>query len=119
MMACVHGEINSRADFHRVLGEATDVVRGFLAQSPNDDVMLRIQTETEAMKDWTTGGCEPTQDERSSIDIGLVAVRELDGAPGVGQDFLEKLHIMNSYIEDWPTDEEAASATDDDFFNAE
>jgi hypothetical protein len=112
-MAGVYGEIDSRADFHRVLGEATDIVRGILAQSPNDDVMLRIQMELEAMGKWTADGREPSQDERTIIDIGLVAVRELDGAPGVGQDFLDKLHVLNSYFEDWPTDQEAAGATDD------
>jgi hypothetical protein len=118
-MAGVYGEINSRADFHRILGEATDVVRGILAQSPKDEVMLRIQMELEAMANWTAGGREPSEEERSSIDIGLVAVRELEGVPWVDQNFLDKLHVLNSYFEDWPTDEQAASATDDDFFDSE
>jgi hypothetical protein len=118
-VAGVYGEINSRADFHRALGEATDIVRGILAQSPDDAVMLRIQMELEAMGKWTADGREPSPDERGSIDIGLVAVRELDGEPGGPQDFLDKLYALNSYFEDWPTDEEAASATDDDFFDAE
>ena len=116
-MAGVYGEINSRADFHRVLGEATDIAQSLLAQSPKDAVMLRIQMELEAMDKWTAGGREPSAEERGRIDIGLVAVRELEDAPGVGQDFLDKLHALNSYFEDWPTDQQAASATDEDFFN--
>jgi hypothetical protein len=34
-MAGVYGEINSRADFHRVLNEALDITHPILAKQPN------------------------------------------------------------------------------------
>ena len=35
------------------------------------------------------------------------------------QAFADQLKILNHYFEDWPTDDQAANATDDDFFDAE
>ncbi|MGA9485093.1 MAG: hypothetical protein WBV48_24450, partial [Candidatus Acidiferrales bacterium] len=61
-------------------------------------------------------GRTPTEGERRSIDVGLVAAREFDGAKGELNNLAEKLFSLNNYFEDWPTDEEAASATDEDFF---
>jgi len=110
-MAGDYGEINSRADFHRVLGEATGIARRLLEGSPGYEVMLRIVTELEAMKQWTEGGRQPTDDERHRIDVGLVAVRELDGAGGEWQELAQKLFALDSYFEDWPTDEQAAGSS--------
>jgi hypothetical protein len=33
------------------------------------------------------------------------------------QALVPKLYALNNYFEDWPTDDEAANATDDDFFD--
>jgi hypothetical protein len=118
-MAGVYGEIDSRAGFHRVLREATDIVRQRAAQAPNDPVMRRVAPQLDAMKRWTDGGREPTEDERRSIDVGLVSARELDGAEGEMKDLSDKLDVLNNYFEAWPTDAEASSATDDDFFDAD
>ena len=117
-MAGVYGEINSRADFHRVLGEATATVRGMLAASPRNPVMERIQKQLQAMARWTENRREPTESERRNIDVSLIAARELaeDGETGK---LAERLSCLNNYFEDWPTDEEARSATDDDFFEDE
>ena len=49
-MAGVYGAINSRADFHRVLGEAIESERNFLARMPNDWAMLRIETQIAAVQ---------------------------------------------------------------------
>ena len=68
---------------------------------------------------WTANGRVPPQDERESISIGLLAARELEntGDPQI-DDLHDKLESLHNYFEDWPTDDQAASATDDDFFDA-
>jgi hypothetical protein len=118
-MAGVYGEIDSRADYHRVLREAADIARRILAQSPGYSVMQRIDKELDAMNRWTEGGRDPSASERTSIDVGLIAVRELEGATGEAAELADKLSPLNNYFEDWPTDEQAANATDDDFFDEE
>ena len=75
-MAGEYGEINSRTDYHRVLGEATDIARSILARTPSDATMQRINKQLEAMKRWTGNGRKPTENERRNIDVGLVAARE-------------------------------------------
>jgi hypothetical protein len=113
-MAGVYGEINSRKDFDRVLQQATALVRKILAHGPNP-VMQRIAKQLDAMKRWSDGGRKPTDNERRNIDVGLVAAREFDGETGEIGELATKLFSLNNYFEDWPTDAEAASATDEDF----
>ncbi|MGA7917645.1 MAG: hypothetical protein WCA00_20595 [Candidatus Acidiferrales bacterium] len=115
-MAGVYGEINSRIDFHRVLNDATVLARSILARAPQHPAMERIEKQLDAMKRWSASSRTPTDGERRSIDVGLVAAREFDGATGDLQQLAEKLFALNNYFEDWPTDEKAARATDDDFF---
>jgi hypothetical protein len=118
VMAGVYGEINSRVDYRRVLNEVTLFMRTLGRNSHGTThPMQRIQKELGAMKRWTENGRVPTDAERHSIDVGLIAVREFDGATGKLGEFAQKLSALNNYFEDWPTDHAAASATDDDFWN--
>jgi hypothetical protein len=116
-MAGVYGEINSKSDYQRVLREASSIVIRVLEGTPNDGTMQGVRKQLEAMKRWTDGGRKPSEIERRNIDIGLVAARELSDATGELSDLAQKLCALNNYFEDWPTDAEAASATDDDFFD--
>jgi len=118
-MAGAYGEINSKADFHRVLGEATEIARRIPARTPDNGTMQRIQKQLDAMKRWTEKGRKPTDGERRNIDVGLVAAREFSGETGDLDELAQKLFALNNYFEDWPTDEEAASATDEDFLDDE
>src|ERR1051326_9214221 len=77
-MAGVYGEINSRDDFFRLIDEARAITGGMLKAQPRNWTIESIDTQLDAMKRWTAGGRVPTQDERKSIKIGLLAVRELD-----------------------------------------
>lgn len=63
----------------------------------------------------TTPVFETSEAERESIDIGLRASRELEG-DNEAYPWAQLLYSLDAYIEDWPTDNEAAAATDDDFF---
>lgn len=116
-MAGVYGEIDSRSDFHRVLGEALAITRIILMSTPQHATLQRIEKQLNAMKRWSASGRLPTDGERRNIDVGLIAARELDGGTGDLSRLAEKLFALNNYFEDWPTDEKAASAADDDFFD--
>ncbi len=118
-MAGVYGEINSRVDFNRVLHDASIIARGILTRTPQDATMQRILKQLDAMARWNSNGRTPTDGERRSVDVGLIAAREFDGATGELNELAEKLFSLNNYFEDWPTDEEAASATDEEFFEDE
>jgi hypothetical protein len=119
-MAGEYGEIDSRNDFFRVLGECQKICGDILRVQPKNQIIEVIDTELDAMWRWTQNDREPTEDERKSIDIGLIAVRELENSGDPTIDALaDKLGALNNYFEDWPTDDEAANATDDDFFDRE
>jgi hypothetical protein len=76
-MAGAYGEINSKVDYDRVLRKSTDIVRRILGRTPNNLIMHHILKELDAMRRWTQDGREPSHRERSSIDVGLIAAREL------------------------------------------
>lgn len=116
-MAGVYGEINSKIDYRRVLREATEVATRTLARTPNNAIMQGINKQLAAMKRWTDSGRKPTEIERRNIDVSLIAARELSDETGEVGDLAKKLFALNNYFEDWPTDAEAASATDEDFFD--
>jgi hypothetical protein len=111
-MAGVYGEINSRADYHRLLRQATHFA---VSQSPSDTTMQQIRKQLDAMRLCTDNDREPSEKERRSLNVGLIAARELDIATGKAKDLANKLHALHNYFEDWPTDEQAASANDDFF----
>jgi hypothetical protein len=116
-MAGMYGEIDSRKDFERVLKVALSTAKKLLAASRQADTLRPVEAQLEAMQRWSAHGRVPTDDERESIDVGLIAARELEnsGDPTVDR-FREELQWLNNYFEDWPSDDEAANATDDDFF---
>jgi len=95
--------IKSRSDFERVLSETIRLVRRLNIESPGYPTFEIILRQLEAMAAWTASGRTPAQDERESIDIGLIAVRELDNDPDPRiQDLATRLHELNAYFEDWP-----------------
>ena len=48
--------------------------------------------------------------------MGLRASRELEGESGT-YNWTRDIYVLDAYIADWPSDEKAASATDDDFWD--
>lgn len=95
--------INSRSDFFRVLEQTLDEARSFSEKAPGFAPMELIVMQLEAMQSWTAGGREPTLEERKRIDIGPIAIRELEPAEDEEQDeFQLRLHELNGYFEDWP-----------------
>lgn len=117
-MAGVYGEIGSRADFFRVLGEALGISIKLSGSGGAKSPFGPIEQQLLAIDRWTANGRTPTRAERESLDMGLRAVRELSdtGDPGIDA-FAGKIQALHNYVEDWPSDEKAAAATDDDFFD--
>jgi hypothetical protein len=114
-VAGIYGKIDSREAFYRVLGEARESVLGILTQWPEDGTMQLIFEELDAMRRWCDGGREPSDNQRGSINVGLIAARDLSKAKGKTGELVQKLFALNNYFEDWPTDAEAASAKDENF----
>ena len=112
-MAGEYGEIDSRVGYYRVLEEAIDLVQNILTRRPDDEMMQLIFEELNAMRRWSADERIPTDEERGSINVGLVAVRKLSEATGEEGALVRKLFALNNYFEDWPTDHEAATAKDD------
>jgi hypothetical protein len=117
-MGGVYGDINSRADFFRVLQETARTSKELQARSPQDPTIAAIDAQLDAVKHWTDGGREPPAEARKSLDMGLRAIRELSetGDPAMDK-FTNQVQILHNYFEDWPSDQTAANATDDDFFD--
>ena len=117
-MSGVYGAINSRDDFFATLDRTLHEAQKYYVAQPGDTAQVKILAQLKAMKQMTAGGRTPTETERASIDIGLIAVREFEETndPDLAQ-FAQDLGILNNYFEDWPTDEQAANATDDDFWD--
>ena len=116
-MAGVYGTINSRADFFAALDRAIAEGKVFQAKYAGEATIDAIVRQLEAVKSWSANGRTPTEAERESIDIGARAARELEGDVETYH-WSRLLYSLDAYIEDWPSDHEAASATDDDFWDS-
>jgi len=115
-MGGVYGEINSRADFERVLQEAADIAARILAGGRNP-VIEAVAGQLAWMARACGGGREPPEDERGKVNVDLIAVRELDADRDDDSGHVaRKLYVLDSYFREWPADEQAASATDADIW---
>lgn len=95
--------ILTTADFHAELEKALQTARDLCASVPEYEVYERIRRELEAMSEWTAGGRTPTVEERKRIDIGLVAVRELEPPSDAAmEEFCGHLHRLNYAVDFWP-----------------
>ncbi len=116
-MGGVYGKIDSRDDFLRTLAEARVITRRLLDLQPESSIIERVDAQLEAMQSWSADGREPTKAERKSIQIGLIAVRELDAdRDDDSGELAQLLYGLNNYFDDWPTDAAAVSATDADYW---
>ncbi|HRI66248.1 MAG TPA: hypothetical protein PK156_18500 [Polyangium sp.] len=95
--------LTNRADFFDVLDKTHLEAVKIAANGPGFGPMQSIADQLERMKSLTANGRKPTEDERDSITIGLIAVRELEppSSEAMG-DFLDRLHELNGYFREWP-----------------
>jgi hypothetical protein len=117
-LAGVYGKINSRADFAIALHRAIADGRVLQAKYLKDGTIGAILRQLECGQRWTANGRTPTDGERASIDIATRAAREFEGDDETYQ-WSRSLYSLDAYIADWPSDDEASTATDDDFWDSE
>jgi hypothetical protein len=116
-MGGVYGEINSRTAFERVLGEAVGIAKRILGSGRNPVIEVVVE-QLHVMARASEGGREPSEAERRTVNVGLIAVRELDADRQDDSGLLAgKLYALDNYFREWPTDEQATSATDADFWH--
>jgi hypothetical protein len=116
-MGGVYGKIDSRDDFFRTLGEARAIAQRLLDLQPKNVVIARVDAQLDAMQRLGDDGREPTKAERETIQIGLIAVRELDAERDDDSGDLAKLLFgLQNYVDDWPTDAAAERSTDADYW---
>lgn len=97
--------IRTRQEFFEALEQARAEAERLAARTPGFRPYEAILEQLEAMQGWTAGGRTPTDEERDSISIGLIAVRELDPEPDPAMDtFIHRLHELNGYFAEWPPD---------------
>jgi len=106
-MSGEYGTIASRAAFREELRRAIAMASKLVAKYPAHPAFQVIGKQLDVMQK-TTDGRDPSEDERQSIDVGLVVVRELEGWRE--EDVFElgqAIHPLAAFYEDWPTDEDA------------
>lgn len=97
--------INSRADFFKVLDQATAEIKKRVAAAPGLQTWDVLDMQLDAMKRWTDQGRTPIQQERDRITIGTIAVRELEPAyDKPTYQLTQWLHELNGYFVEWPPD---------------
>ncbi len=95
--------LGNRKDFFDCLEQTRIEAEALAARVPGFPPYRSIAAQLAAMQSMTANGRTPTEDERDSITIGLLAVRELEPTddPVLG-DFIDRLHELNGYFREWP-----------------
>ena len=97
--------LRKRKDFFEVLDETRREAEALAQQMRGFQPMRSIADQLAAMQTMTAGGRTPTEDERDSISIGLIAVRELEPATDAQlASFTARLHELEGYFREWPAD---------------
>lgn len=107
-----YGDLDSRAAFRARVAELVKTSAAMAKKHADlGDPISAIHEELQAMQRATANGRDPSQDEREGLESGLIAIRELEGAPDEDvTDLADAIHPVVAFFEDWPTDEEAAAA---------
>lgn len=101
--------IETRAEFFEVLDATLAQAKAKATAVPAFGLYANMVAQLLAMREWSANGRVPTQEERDRIDIGLIALREVDEqADDESADFQECLVQLDGYFCEWPDDEPAA-----------
>jgi hypothetical protein len=96
--------IESRAEFHRILEDTIALVERLRGELPGFPPFENIARQLAAIKEWTANGRVPNPPERESIDVGLVAARELETNtdPRI-RELRQNLYALDEYFTEFPT----------------
>jgi hypothetical protein len=117
-MAGIFGdEINSRADFFKVLNAARRNAAAALRKMPQDPTLNSVSRQLEAIERWTANGRSPSPDERNSVALGLRMSREFEGFDDDDIDELtERAVAIQNYFRHWPEDAIAGAPDNKRYF---
>ena len=111
-----HRFIRTRGDFMRVLAEELVRARRLESEVPGLPVFSSLRRQLEAITQWTTDGRQPTKEERVSIQMGPLIVRELTPAPTDElEEFGGKIHELEFYLKHWRDDAGWQALDDSDY----
>jgi len=115
MSTVSHKYIQNRADFFRVVDDALAETRRLGGGPPLRPPLESILYQLEMMQLWTRNGRQPTKDERRSITIGQLVVRELEpAATDELEEYIKVLNELTFYFQLWWDDPEWATMDDKD-----
>jgi hypothetical protein len=108
--------LRGRADFQPLLATLLAKTRTLLPTKVGAwPAMESIVMQLDAIRRWTDHGRDPLPDERASITIGVLVVRELEPAPDAAMaEYNEQLLELSDYFKRWLTDAELSSFDEDD-----
>ena len=118
-MPLTYEHIGGRADFRPLLDHLIQETKKWLPPAPGGHpAMESIVMQLDAIRRWTDNGRDPTIDERKSITIGMILVRQLESAPTAEFEVLKKqLSNLADYVKRWLTDDEMAAFDMDDIMS--
>jgi hypothetical protein len=93
-------DLQTFADFDRLLAATREEIGRMAAQWPDDGAIASVDRQLAALHGWTREGRCPAQDEKDSLNFGMIASRELDSFP-VASDLYE----LASFVTWWGEDE--------------
>lgn len=97
--------IETRAEFFQVLERTIMELRARCERVPTLPMYHGILNQLLAMQAWTADGRTPLEQERARIDIGLIAIREIDPQDSDDDAELhEWLVQLGGYFDEWPAD---------------
>ena len=96
--------IESPDEFQSILRDAIALVERLRRELPGFPPFENIARQLAAMTEWTANGRVPSPPERKSIDVGLVAARELEtyADPRI-RELREKLYALDEYFSEFPS----------------
>jgi hypothetical protein len=97
--------VRTRKEFFETLEKTRREAEELLKESPDYPPFQSIVAQLDGMQTMTADGRTPTEDERDSISIGLIAVRELEPPEDATMaSFIKRLHQLEGYFREWPRD---------------
>ncbi len=110
-----HKHIRDRAGFFVALDRAIADSRRLGGAPPGLAPLESILYQLERMQLWTRNGRQPTKDERRSITMGQLVVRELEpAATDELEEYMKVLYELTFYFQLWWDDPEWTAMDDKD-----
>ena len=88
--------MTSFEEFDRTLDSARTELAAMSEAEPDDGAIASVRRQLDALHGWTRGGRCPSQDQKDTLNFGMIASRELDN-----YDVASSLYELASYVTWW------------------